>query len=837
MNRTVCSAVAWGLVCGAIRADVELVRDGRPVSEIVIAENAEQGIKLAAEDLREHIERMSGARLPLVNAPSAGTKNQVYVGQSRFTKALGFVPAAFNSSGLEIVARANYIILDGPNKHWRRTPYGQTPSDTAYLKGSVITGDAPARPADFPSPGLKAWQDFCGRKFTTQHLNNAPGDFNAPLQMHVNDDPGPWYAVAELLEQLGVRWYMPYEIGTVIPARKTIRVPEQHLRREAAFDFREWCYYRARGRDGDGIAWLKRLKAGNYRSILLNHTTYAIYSSYEQQQLHPEYLACDKDGKPYRGYPPGRGMPRYTDPGFREAAVIYMNKVFESQPELWAMSVGAPDGGVRMDARDLPRYGKADDSVEQKASNYVWDFHVHLCKALARSHPDKYLIYFSGQGAGEIPTNVSETPPNLLRRMGILPSSSWVLERHREGRLARVRQWMAATGATRWTRSPSWDHWLYYRNPSYPRYPVVFTRALQEQTKAIKPYVAGKFIEIQPASLADARPLGEHDRLGVPGLVHLMVYWQNRLFWDENADRAAMLDEYYRLFFGPAESEMREFYEFAEAVWSRPESRSITPTSGFLKAADVDRYFEILTRARAKAGDGTVYGQRVALIETEMQSLKKLFPNLQRSGPWIRAYPTPANAEVDGEVDDYSRYGWTTMRGLRTGEKPGENQTRVAFSLPKSRSALRIGVVCYENDMAGLKADTRTDDAAAIFRDDVVEIYIDTPQRSYFKIVVNPNNAVWTECKDFAIVDRDTLPILWNPSVQTAVKRYADRWTVEIQVPTDDFGEVGPTKTYPWGVQVGRSRWRDGRAQSWAIAPTDGGPFRTQNRWASLWMR
>lgn len=122
--------------------------------------------------------------------------------------------------------------------------------------------------------------------------------------------------------------------------------------------------------------------------------------------------------------------------------------------------------------------------------------------------------------------------------------------------------------------------------------------------RSVKSYVSGKFIEIQPH--INREEDGSYTRrLGVPGLVHLMVYWQNRLFWDPDADREAMLDEYYRLFFGPAESEMREFYEFAEEVWSRQESRSLTQDTGFLREPDVDRYFELLASARAQAGEGT----------------------------------------------------------------------------------------------------------------------------------------------------------------------------------------------------------------------------------------
>ena len=191
-----------------------------------------------------------------------------------------------------------------------------------------------------------------------------------------------------------------------------------------------------------------------------------------------------------------------------------MNKVFESQPDLWAMSVGSPDGGVKMDARDIPLYGEPDDSVDQKASNYVWDFHVYLCKELKKSHPDKYLIHFTGYGAREVPTNIDEVPDNLIIRASFSPASLWVLNSYRRERLAACQEWIDATNVVQ--RAPTWDHWLSYRRPSHPRHPVVFTKALQDQMKTIRPYIDGKFIEIQPASHADGMR-GERDRLGVSG--------------------------------------------------------------------------------------------------------------------------------------------------------------------------------------------------------------------------------------------------------------------------------------------------------------------------------
>jgi hypothetical protein len=87
-----------------------------------------------------------------------------------------------------------------------------------------------------------------------------------------------------------------------------------------------------------------------------------------------------------------------------------------------------------------------------------------------------------------------------------------------------------------------------------------------------------------------------------------------------------------------------------------------------------------------------------------------------------------------------------------------------------------------------------------------------------------------------SIVERDTLPILWNPGIKAVVKKFDDRWTVEIMIPTKDFGNIGPTKDFPWGIQVGRTRFTGGEMECWAIAPTNGA-YATLNKWGDLWMR
>ena len=47
--------------------DVDLVKDGQPLAEIVIAEEATPSVKTAAAEFQKHLQKISGAKLNIVN--------------------------------------------------------------------------------------------------------------------------------------------------------------------------------------------------------------------------------------------------------------------------------------------------------------------------------------------------------------------------------------------------------------------------------------------------------------------------------------------------------------------------------------------------------------------------------------------------------------------------------------------------------------------------------------------------------------------------------------------------------------------------------------------------
>jgi sugar lactone lactonase YvrE len=107
------------------------------------------------------------------------------------------------------------------------------------------------------------------------------------IGLYGESDLATSYAVYELLDRLGCRWYMPGALGEVIPERKTIALPEVDFASAPGTIYRGVWYaddaYRRRNRMGGLL-----LSAGHALEM---------YVSKEDRQKHPEWRA-EIGGKP-----------------------------------------------------------------------------------------------------------------------------------------------------------------------------------------------------------------------------------------------------------------------------------------------------------------------------------------------------------------------------------------------------------------------------------------------------------------------------------------------------------------------------------------------------------
>lgn len=159
-----------------------LVRDGQPVSGIIIAADAPDAVVYAAGRLRSYIEQVTGAALPILDHPGKGLA--IYVGPSRFTKEHGLRLRGLRQGGFRIVCRSDYVAIYGRDQAGTHIPGAADPWQTV--------------------------DDQAGRDLVAQS--------------------GTLQAVYRFLEtSCGVRWNVGSDAGPTIPTLATISVANQRI--------------------------------------------------------------------------------------------------------------------------------------------------------------------------------------------------------------------------------------------------------------------------------------------------------------------------------------------------------------------------------------------------------------------------------------------------------------------------------------------------------------------------------------------------------------------------------------------------------------------------------
>ncbi len=778
MNKTIrISLIAFA--CLASRATaVTLVEDGAPKAEIVLAAGASPSVRTAASELQRHLEVISGARLPIVSAPTEGVPAQVFVGQSEFTRAKGFSLEGVKWDGFKIVAKDNYVILAG-NQFYMEPLYGKYMADT--------------RVAD--------WQALIGRKWRFPAAGTDFRSFSKKLGFFVFDGTGTLSSVYELLNELGMRWYLPMvDLGIVYPSLSTIKIPEQDRKKVPEFPVRE--FEPVNTKFPDEFLWYKSMKMGSAVKVANEHS---LGHTLKYPEANPEEVYGKINGKT------DYHVPKMTSPKLRDDLTLLLETQLKEMPKLQNVAITPPDGWGVMDEADVAAgWLREDRGRAGSFSDYTWDMIMDVRGRLKAKYPDlKYAIYAYINNKLP-PTTTDKIPEDII--VGYCQTTSQQMVPESRNDLKVRDEWLAKMQNDQML---VYDYYYEHApNRGFPPVPVIFTKLMERNFMSMYGRVGlGMFVCItwdyqSPQSV-----------LRRPGLSHLMIYLHNRFLWNSNLDLQAVLDEYYEKFFGPAEAEMKEFYEFAEKVWMRPGAREISANSGFLRPEDVDVYFDILGRARKKAGE-TVYGKRIDLIVNEMTPLKTLFENLQRKGVPMTGFKAKDDFVADG---DLSKPFWTArpdtfkeLRDINTGELPTHVETRASVRWMPDDSKLIIGIECLEPRMDKLQAAKLPRDARDIFRGDFVEVRLETPQGIRPHIAINPEGSILDESPTANAAD---LPHFYTVE-NFAVKKLPDRWTAEIVIDAKTLGAEMPTTSSPWGIGINRQRSAGNTMEHYMITPS-----------------
>lgn len=767
-------------------ADTFLVEDGQPRAEIVIAEKPTRMARVAAHEFRQQIEKISGAKLPIVTEPS-GNAVKVFIGASAHSpiKADGLIDGAYR-----IASGADWLAMIGDDADFEPVgPFARNNGDIA--RAQAEWEKIVAAPYGLPNAGLY------------KHRSKITLD-GETLEVWGLDECGSFNAVTAFLHRFGARWYLPGELGEVLPTMKTIELPKLDETVKPDFALRQFNF-RFATCGPDTAMWAMRLGIRNNERLQIAHGMANMTNRQAVFDAHPEWFAI-YGGKP--DFKPGDSKCQLcysNDELFRET-VRYARALLDTF-HFESVSIMPPDGYTSICQCEKC---KGKDSPERNErgllSDYVWDFVNRVAKEVGKTHPSAKVLNCAYGVYTLPPLKIEKLEPNVL--VGIVGGRRPMNKGGIKGEGESSPEALRAAWATK-TANPiiNFENYPFTDRGWY--LPAFAAQSMGDTVKATKGLSQGEDIWLSVRQ--------DFDKVGI-GFNHFLVYFTARAYWGGHEPEAA-LREYCRLFYGPAETEMLSFFTYCEANWKVMDEDK----------TKADEALALFDKAKAKADDASVFGKRLAFIDDFLKGLRMKSQQLgQKRGPvpTVRLVGDAKGIVIDGKLDDAY---WQNCPAAATGRFRELQTGRVptfgtSFKAGWQGSSVCFAIRCDERRGEKLNITTTREDDQAVWHGDAIEIELATETHSYYSIAISPNGH---------IVDLDRgAPrgqwFTWDSKAEVATHIADDHWTVEIRIPvTQDENDplhqvIGrkPTQSLPWHINLCRQRIREDGQEHSALSPT-----------------
>ncbi len=811
--------LALFLLCSAITlsgfsADSFIVKNGIPGAVIVISESPTRMQRVAAAELQSQIEKISGARLSIVTNASKDTVN-IFVGSSpgNPVKADGLEAGAYR-----ITTGPGWMALIGDDTDFEPThPFASNNSDIprAQAEWEKIVG----APYGMPSRGL--YKNRLRLPGETGKPDGAKTDPKETLTIWGLDERGSFNAVCGFLRKIGARWYLPGDLGEVLPSMETIPLPAIDETVQPDFPLRQFNF-RFSTAGYDTSMWAMRLGTRNDERIQVAHGMSSMTNNEQVFAEHPEWFAI-YGGK--RDFEPGNSKCQlcYSDDGLFKETVRYARVLLDTY-KFKTVSMMPPDGYTaicqceKCEGKDSPERHE-----RGKLSNHIWDFTNRVAKEIAKTHPDAKVLN-GGYGVYTLPPdNIEKLEPNVV--VCIVGGRRPINKAGHKGEGEAAPELLRAGWAEK-THNPLiiFENFPFTDRGWY--LPAYAPHSLTSSVNATKGISMGEDIWLSAGRDFATKGIGFN---------HFMVYFTARSYWGGNeADGDAMFREYCKLFYGPAEKEMHTFFTYCEENWKEMENEK----------ERADKALELFATAQTKAEPTSIYGQRLALIDDFLNGLRMKASQLgQKRGPVpkVRLVGDAYDITIDGKLDDdYWQKCPVAATGklyeLQTGQLPTFG---TSFKVGWNANSVYFAIRCDEAPgEKPVNAATRDDDTA-LWHGDAIELEIATETHSYYQIAVSPDGQV-------VDLDREAAKgnsLRWNSKAEVATSIEDDHWIVEIRIPvTQDENDplhqvIGrkPTQSLPWHINICRQRIRDDGQELSALSPTGTKGFHEPMKFAQFY--
>jgi hypothetical protein len=402
------------------------------------------------------------------------------------------------------------------------------------------------------------------------------------------DARGALYGVYEFLESLGVRWFMPGEMGEDVIERKTISFAP--LERRGAPAFRAVSGLSWAGGPG-ALDWERRIRAqvGPPNAFFGHNWSNIIPPTPENKAAHPEWFALH-DGKRI-------DQLCSTNPDVIRITVEKAREFFTQNPDALTFSVSPNDGEEFCECdrcRALDRhYGVTDGTLTDRFVHYA----NQVLEELAKTHPTKQVGLLAYVQHTRPP--VSARPhPNLATIICHTPWEFCHVHALDDPNCARNRRFMEyVTGWAKVCRHVGvYDYYGHF----YAFTPWPILHDIRRDIPLMQRIGVERFMSETQQHWANQG---------------LNFYLAAKLLWNPKQDADHLLTEYYERFYGKAAAPMRRYWERWETAMIETAKNGDGGYKWFemftpALIGECDRY--LAEAERLAATDREVVGRRVA---------------------------------------------------------------------------------------------------------------------------------------------------------------------------------------------------------------------------------
>jgi len=346
------------------------------------------------------------------------------------------------------------------------------------------------------------------------------------------------YSVYELLERLGCRWYLPSDLGEVIPSRQTLALAELD------FSSAPGTLYRGVWYADD--AFKRRIRQGG----LLLEAAHALeikkYIPKEQLEAHPDWRGRGVDGEP-------TARVRFCWAN-AEAAAAVADGIVGQLDERGSPTVSiSPDDGMAFCECEKCRALDAGDLDPTMGIVSITDRFIHFGNQIAEGVTKKYpdvLLGFIAYVQYTRPPVREKVHPNLVPEIAPISycrAHSFLQNDCPSRPLIRsiVEGWAGKSG------NLSIYRFMYNLAEVTAPYPMM------KQMSDELPFMYAHGVNFwQPETMPNFESV-------LPGMV-----LANRLAWDTSLKPADELDEFFTKFYGAAAAPMRRYWQLFDDAWT-----------------------------------------------------------------------------------------------------------------------------------------------------------------------------------------------------------------------------------------------------------------------------